>query len=244
MKLITLNIEGDNHLDRVIPFLQKENADVICMQEVLEKDLPLFSEKLGMQYSYIPLLNTDWEENAPKEKWRTYYPTGTKSGMAIFSNREFNSMNHTYGDLQEPPKRGNVLKGKRALLVSLFSGFTVITTHFTYIPDGRSVSDQQRNDVLEVLEIIRQKYPECVFCGDFNIPRPNEIYRKFTEYFADNIPQNITTTLDQNLHKAKGLLYVVDYIFSTPTYTVSDVRVIDGVSDHMAVVANITIRGV
>jgi exonuclease III len=32
MKLININIEGDKHFDTVIPFLEKEKPDVLCLQ--------------------------------------------------------------------------------------------------------------------------------------------------------------------------------------------------------------------
>jgi exonuclease III len=56
IKLITLNIEGDRHLDRVIPFLQKENAHVVCLQEVLQSNVELLKKELQMFGEYEPTL--------------------------------------------------------------------------------------------------------------------------------------------------------------------------------------------
>jgi hypothetical protein len=45
------------------------------------------------------------------------------------------------------------------------------------------------------------------------------------------------TSLDQNLHRVKGLQYMVDGCFSSGDVNVTSVKLCDGVSDHMAVVA-------
>ena len=55
IKLITLNIEGDKHFNSVLPFLQEQNADVVCLQEVFELDLDLFIDALGGHITFTPL---------------------------------------------------------------------------------------------------------------------------------------------------------------------------------------------
>ena len=76
-----------------------------------------------------------------------------------------------------------------------------------------------------------------VLAGDFNIPRGNANYQKMVARYHDNVPPGVVTTIDWDLHKAKGegkpkIEVVVDYIWSTPSYLVKDVRVVSGVSDH------------
>jgi endonuclease/exonuclease/phosphatase family metal-dependent hydrolase len=84
--------------------------------------------------------------------------------------------------------------------------------------------------------------------GDFNAPRgDNRIYRQLSERFKDTIPLTIKTTMDVDLHKAgkdpqnrvKLSRFVVDYIFSTPEYRVSNVRQEFGLSDHSAIIAEV-----
>jgi hypothetical protein len=76
--------------------------------------------------------------------------------------------------------------------------------------------------------------------GDFNAPRGKEIFSIFTEKLKDNIPLNYETSLDENLHRAGKLTYMVDGCFTTPEYVASDVELRFGVSDHAAVLATIT----
>ena len=78
-----------------------------------------------------------------------------------------------------------------------------------------------------------------MFCGDFNAPRGGEVFDQLASHYSDCVPPEITTTIDQELHRAKGLQYVVDSIFSTDQYRLEDVRVQSGVSDHCALIGRV-----
>ncbi len=135
MKLISINIEINRHYDTVLNFLKKEKPDVVCLQEVLEDDLP-------------------------------------------FQVVDF-------------------------LLKSLDS------------------------------------MPEFVLCGDTNAPRGNETFSRLATKYKDNIPAEYKTSIDQKLHRVKGIMFMVDGLFTTSSCIASNVRLQDGVSDHMAVLAEI-----
>lgn len=115
--------------------------------------------------------------------------------------------------------------------------FSLATTKFTWTPDGKP-NDEQRNHLKKLLSIL-EKIPEIILAGDFNTPRGNKIYTALTKRYQDNIPKNVKTTIDPILHKSNGLKLVVDYLFTTKKYIASNVKVIGGVSDHCAIVANI-----
>ena len=85
---------------------------------------------------------------------------------------------------------------------------------------------------------------ELVLCGDFNIPRRNGAYGKLAARYKDNIPSNVKTTIDYELHRVKSegkpkFEVVVDYLWSTPKYEISGVRIVSGVSDHCGLVCEI-----
>ena len=115
--------------------------------------------------------------------------------------------------------------------------YTIATTHFTWADDG-GVNEEQRRDLKQLLKLLRQR-GELVLCGDFNAPRGREIFTILSSYLKDNVPPEVQTTLDPKLHRAGALPYVVDYLWSTPKYKATKVKVVSGVSDHMAIVANI-----
>lgn len=82
-------------------------------------------------------------------------------------------------------------------------------------------------------------FPELILAGDFNAPRGGEVFGTIAARYKDNIPPEYKTSIDGGLHRAGKLEYMVDGLFTTPQYIASKVRLIDGVSDHMAIVAEI-----
>src|SRR3989344_3677090 len=173
IKMSSINIEGDKHLDTVIRFLQENSPEVICLQEVFEKDFPAINKVL--------------------------------LSMVIikYNNR-----------------------------------FTLGTTHFTLSEDGKADENQRRD--LEKLLTILNDFEELILCGDFNAPRGEEIFSKISSRYKDNIPLEYETSLDSNLHRAKGLKLMIDGLFTTPHYQAGNVRLIEGVSDHCAITAKIS----
>ena len=53
------------------------------------------------------------------------------------------------------------------------------------------------------------------FCGDMNVPRGNETFNRLAEKYKDNIPLEYKTSIDQNLHRVKGLQVMVDGLYYT-----------------------------
>jgi endonuclease/exonuclease/phosphatase family metal-dependent hydrolase len=239
LKLVNLNIEGDKHLDRVVPFLKSQNSDVICLQEALDKDVESLKRELQMEGSYFPTVfmpegnrggitpGTQWGilvlyTQSPLSIISHHYVQHSET-LPIFTNENVNSTNRVLVGI-ECQKAGTV--------------YRVFTTHFTWTPTGEP--DQLQRENLNSLFKILDNYDELVLCGDFNAPRGKEIWDTIAQKYTDNIPSDITTTIDQNLHKAGDLQLVVDGMFSTPRYEVRDMEIVDGLSDHMAIVAHIS----
>ena len=243
MKLVSLNIELNKHYDTVLNFLKKEKPDVICLQELLEEDLNRFKEELGMggifkAFSYFE--NHSHYENVE----------GKKQGVAIFSNNIIDSGSIFYVGREE-----NLLKSYKEYLldektmenrVLLWADikneegliYKFINTHLPVTKEGESSRYQ-----LEVVDLLLEKLRtlgQFVLCGDTNAPRGNESFSRLAKKYKDNIPSEYKTSIDQNLHRVKGIQFMVDGLFTTPNYKASNVSLIDGISDHMAIVAKIT----
>ncbi len=234
LKLLSLNIERDKHLLKVFNLLKKEKPEVVCLQEVQEPDFKVLKEKFGYEGFFVPMDSFLRNENSKQELVR--------QGIAYYSNLPILKIEslfyvgkgtapiHKIGnDVDRVLVLGQVEKeGKR---------YTIATTHFTWADDG-GVNEEQRRDLKQLLKLLQQK-EELVLCGDFNAPRRREIFTILSTYLKDNIPAEVHTTLDPQLHRAGALPYVVDYMWSTTRYQVTKVKVVSGVSDHMAIVANI-----
>ncbi len=239
MKLISLNIEGDKHLDRCIPFLRQESADVVCLQEVFEADLDTIRKGLGMRFEFVPILqiNDSFNGKSAKGDW----------GIALFFKELPHTVTHTYyandtstkGVLPVWDGRSDDIWKQAVILATFESGITIATTHFAWSPKGTSTEYQRAymKDLINVLSSER----DVVLCGDLNAPRGRATWQMLADIYTDNIPPDVTTTLDQNLHEVSGLQYVVDAMFTGGHCVATDVQVIDGVSDHMAIVARIDV---
>lgn len=234
VKILSLNIERDKHLPEVIALLEKENPEAVCLQEVHEPDFEMLKKKFGFNGFFAPMLVyprlIDGEEKLVRQGNALYtYLTLLKAESVPY-----------FGKGKAPPYPGhNVID--RILVSGIIAKegkeYHIATTHFTWAGDG-GVNEEQRRDIKQLLNLILQK-KELVLCGDFNAPRGGEIFALLERYLKDNIPSDIKTTLDPALHQAGPLPHVVDYMWSTPQYSVQKVRVIGGVSDHMAIVAEI-----
>ncbi len=238
LKLISLNIEIDRHPDTVLPFLRKENPDVACLQEVLEKDVPVFETALGMKSYFAPVSIVDLKYFEGKLVTDEELVKKGPQGIAFFTRlpvRE-GGVEYYHGNPKEVTRHS--VDYSRCFLWREVEKedtvFTIGTTHFTWTPDG-SASAEQRQDAKSLLAIL-QRFPDIVFCGDFNAPRGDEIWNLFAERYHDNIPLEYVSSIDPELHRVKGLKRLVDGLFTTPSYRTSEVKLVGGVSDHMAVV--------
>lgn len=247
LHLISLNIERSKHLDLVIPFLEKEKADLVCLQELAKKDIPLFEEALGAPCHFAPMANHgDGEEGV----------VPGIVGLAVFSRLTVGRTGIEYywgSGACDVPYDFSGATGKHATesyavvyqdIEKDGERFRIATTHFTWTPDGEA-DDFQRQDLRSMMAILGT-LGDFVLCGDFNAPRGGEIFSTLANIYTDNIPLEYYTSLDLSLHRAGKTdgerlgSYMVDGLFTTSGYRASDVRLQFGISDHAAIVATIS----
>jgi endonuclease/exonuclease/phosphatase family metal-dependent hydrolase len=244
MKLLSANIEGDLHLDRIVPFVTGQDPDIVCLQEVFEADLP---QILGTGHSveFLPMMIKTRKSGQPgalgiaiatahaaRPVMREYYYKAAPE-IAIYDEKD---------------KRNTISHGVIGIELETPDGpMTVCTTHFTWTPNGLPDVNQQ-TDLTELLQLLKDQQPH-ILCGDFNIPRKqNSLYGTLAAHYTDNIPSHIVSSVYLPLHYVRNdpvknawmATLMVDYIFSTPDrYRVAKVELHGGVSDHFAFTANI-----
>lgn len=245
LKLASLNIEAMRHVHRFVPFLQDHKPDVLCLQELPEDLIPQLAEALEMpHHAFSPMsLSEHFERPAvmgqgifsrtPLEDIRIVPYAGEGTGRSRFNN-------------------GSPAEKHATALYSLLVADTEVhgtryrlaTTHFLWTPDGEA-DDLQRTAVKALLAETAT-LGEHVLCGDFNAPRGKEIADMLRAAYTDHIPPNYVCSLDKTLHRVGQALgdYMVDYLLSTPAYSADDVRLHDGVSDHMAITATLAHKGI
>ena len=231
LTIASCNIEGDKHINRVKQFLGDYSPDVVCLQEAIEDNMDDIAQDFNYGWIYLGnnILSKDVFDNFNSDR---------VSGIAIFSRHPMTDRGSLVyaGEAGSIPVYQRLIENssRRGLIyASVANKFKIATTHFTWSADGEA-SQEQFRDVQVLLEKVKP-LGDMVLAGDFNTPRPNAVYRQLTSYF--------TSSLDPNLHRlgrTKDLM--VDYVFRTPKYTVRDVMLIEGVSDHKALIARLSIN--
>lgn len=233
LKIVSLNIEYDRHLDRIIPFLKEQQPDVILLQEVLRKDVDILEEATGQKGVFTVQNILSFEHGdflfgmlilsgLPILKKETIYYSGDDIHLVRMHTGEPEKTTRALSIIE-------VLKGDQR--------YCLVNIHFTWSPKSRP-NAVQHQDLKSVLQHL-SKIPEFILCGDFNAPRGTAIFDAIASRYKDNIPLNVVTTIDKNLHKAGDLGIVVDGIFTTPGYQVEAIKVLSDLSDHCALVAEI-----
>ncbi len=246
LKIFTLNIEGDKHLKNIVSFLLSQNFDVVCLQEVFEKDLEEFKVIPNIHILYSAQRN---RKSIIKD---IYYNEGCVmiTKLSIEDSGEF--YYHGSSDIPSNFISGSAEHIRRTESRSLQwikvkdnerKTFTIMNTHFTWTDDGL-INDFQKNDY-QILHKKMSEFDDVIICGDFNMPRDrNELYKMFLEDgYVDHIPQNIITSIDVNIHERGQHLIIgkilqhtmVDYVFSTSNFTAKNFKHHHGLSDHFGI---------
>ncbi len=244
MKLISINIEAQKHLDRVIPFIKVENPDVLCLQEVCDCNLQLFAS-LGYTGEFLPSSMITVNDNSmtygtallskhSMKNFLSYYFRGSKEAVRAYKDEEI------------------LCTQQKALLFAsvLINGetYNIATTHFTWALNGRGASPEQIIDMEKFLHFTSTLEPH-ILCGDFNTSRQHSsLYKSLLLHYTDTIPDSYTSSLDRTYHRVgndptKQYLFdslMIDYVFTQPPYKATDVRLQFGLSDHAGIVATIT----
>lgn len=244
IKIVSVNIEGQKHLEKIKGLLISEDADVVCLAECFPDTIDFIAGTKYPYRLYAPTYLVDQDE-----KFTLISSKVRRWGEVIMSKYPLSDSQTTYLSMDAYSETNLPTHGTDNHIPALIKATTLIggekyrigMIHLTWTPKARMTKRQKKN-VLELIELVTRE--EIVLCGDFNIPRGNKVYEHMKEHFKDNIPSEVETTLDPKLHYRNTtvpgtLKLVVDYVWSTPKYRVSGVRVISGVSDHCAVVGNV-----
>ncbi len=241
MKLISLNIEGFKHLDLVQPFLKNELADTICLMEAPQSFQNWFVAE-GYQCTFAPMC-LKIHSGEP-------YPEGILVATKLAHTAEVIPYFKPTTDIVTYDHKRRRETQNHFVLYFETDGINIATTHFTWNPKGEIADEYQTLDMKEMLQALEKK-PAHVLCGDLNIPRNiNTLYDVLKNKYHDNIPYQYYSSLDNELHRKgkaqefKKLFdsFMVDYLFTQEPYETTDTRLVFGVSDHAAIVSNVSKR--
>lgn len=240
IKILTLNIEGEKHLKAVQALVKKEKPDVICFQEIFEKDFHQFRDNLKISGLFQPTIDVN-------ASGRPGYHERGLMGVAMLGslNGEFQGSYYFKRRSKSVPLYSGLPNAGHRVLVwqtikTPKGNLTVATTHFTWSKEGKT-TEKQRKELRSLFKLLDKGKPD-ILCGDFNAPRGGAIFDALSKRLTDNIPQDITSTIDPLLHYShKKIDFVVDGFFTTPKCKVTRIQLIDGVSDHKAIIVTVCV---
>jgi exonuclease III len=241
VKLLTLNVQGNKNWSRIFPLLKKENPEVICLQELFYSDFERIKEITKMK-GYFSAMG--YIDNSKYDPFKT--KTDGLLGIGLISNLKSRNINEKYymGNKSFPLIISGYHWDRALLYADVLKGeenYIIGTTHFEWTPDGNP--NETQREAFHNLERILNNSDDFILAGDFNAPKNGEIYNKFLKSgFKDNLPEDITSTIDSKYHKNSNLSLIVDNIFSKGKYEVSNVRVVGGVSDHKAIIGEVSVK--
>ncbi|MEX0931240.1 MAG: endonuclease/exonuclease/phosphatase family protein [Candidatus Paceibacterota bacterium] len=242
IRLISVNMEEEKHITRLLSFFEAEKPDCICFQEILESRFEAWKHEFRWSGVYAKMLPCHGE----------YIGVGILSRIPV---HEMGTLCFHDGDRKHRDQSGHAQEVHDRVLPYVTyttagdSGqegneaqklLTVFSTHLPRNENGSVISDFQKTVSASLKKTLASR-KNFILCGDINAPRGTEVFDSFSEIYKDCIPEHYKTSIDANLHRAGALPYMVDGLFNNSFAEVSDVSLCAGVSDHMAVCATIRI---
>lgn len=233
LKILSVNIEYDRHIDKVQKLIDDLDPDIICLQEVMKEDVPVFAKQINGEY-YFSTMN--FEESSE-----------FIDGIAIISKHKITRTSEDYyykNKVRSRTRLGKHIQGSMMVLLGAEiekdgEHFNILNTHFLKTSIEGGFPDEFQFTEIKSLINSLSKHKEFILCGDFNAPRGMEIFTTLAEKYKDNIDPKYTSSLDPVLHRRPDLELMVDGLFTTPEYKVTEMYFQDGVSDHFAIVAEV-----
>ena len=245
MKIISLNLAGrsnfgkdfDARMRNIAKFLDAQNADIVCMQEVTFDNNRSLAERIN---SYLenpyPFVESHMSEKytfdkfSPRflEKWNAglieHIDDWATDGMAVFSKEPIANCSAIVMKPAPADERGKPdLRVRVSLIVTLESGFTFANVHFA----------TNGNAFVQLKELIDYK-PTDVIVGDFNM------FTYSMKEHADiwqNLYKESTDFKDYISFPDENATF--DHMLIKPAYTFKSIETVDGLSDHVAMVYEI-----
>ncbi len=243
MKIIQLNIWQGRLLKPVISFLQSENADIVCLQEVLSSKNEIhsyfeFMKSLEVIQSALPEhIHCFFTETFSFD----FVDTRVRNGIVILSK---SPLSHTNSVVTHDTPRHiadfsgdapNIRVGQFAQMSIDGTPVWIVNHHGYREPDVMGSQITMRSTQI-LADACKKLTGPIIFCSDLNIVHESPAMRVFDDQFIDlSQTHNIESTLSP-VHYVKSPT-PCDHILVTPEVHVDSLSVSERVvSDHKALI--------
>jgi endonuclease/exonuclease/phosphatase family metal-dependent hydrolase len=246
--ILSLNVwEGGLLWNNISQFLQKENADIMCLQEVFDSDLKQLNRFQTMKnlrnlfpayhYSYAPQMHeicTDGEGD---------------SGNAIFSRFPLTQphtvfLRGTYEKIIRDESKGFTRYPSNAQFVRTTINDKTLhigNVHGVWNTHGKDTPERLRMSELIINEITGKK--PLILAGDFNLNPDTESVHLIEKQLVNVCKENIISTFNMKYKNDPGFATaIVDMFFASPNISIISKRIPDDdVSDHKPLIVEVEI---
>ena len=262
IKLISYNVctyggnyKYENGFDTVFGYLERQKADIVCLQEDVDSWRRYVFIKYAKIYPYndtTMLHNNAFTYNCVGihtrfpiiRKERIWYPSNTNGSVAYYLNTGKDTLlvinNHLEGTHLSESERNNykrMLRGKMERDTAKAESMFLIEK----LGNNNAKRAVQADIVHRYIEEHRQ-YPTIV-CGDFNDAPISYARRTIAQWLTDSF-QTTGRGLGLSYHQ-KGFYFRIDHILCSPDLQPYNCQVDDEMdaSDHYPIICHLKMRG-
>lgn len=238
LNIASINIERSRHLPRVEAFVNRERPDLLCLQELCERDIPFFEALMGGSMSFAPMVRYPGEGPANVVGVGMIARTDALTDVvAEYYSGSAQSIREMTFSSTQGLRTADPLSIAEVMLTATVRGLRIAVTHLNVTPLGTSTAYQRESagKLISLAQAQAQQAGDLLLVGDFNAPRGRDTFDMIAEHFIDGIPAHYTSSIDGSLHRAGDIPFMVDGLFHTPGYRLENASMSTGVSDHCAV---------
>lgn len=237
LNIASINIERSRHLPRVEAFVKRERPDLLCLQELCERDIGFFEALMGGRLHFAPMMLHPGEEPADVVGVGMIARADALTDVAVdyYSGSAQDIREITFFSTQGQ-RTADPLSIAEVMLSATLQGLRIAVTHLNVTPLGTSTAYQRESagKLIRLAQAQAQQAGDLLLVGDFNAPRGRATFDLIAAHLIDGIPAHYTSSIDGSLHRAGDIPFMVDGLFHTPGYRLENVRLSTGVSDHCA----------
>lgn len=241
MKILQLNIWGGKLGKQVVDLLNREDADVVCLQEAIEmpgsssfliEDLDEIKSKTGYQHCYFsPQFGYKLMKRQAKSGLATLSKVPLLETHTLFTRLEY------IDDFDIQDTDYNIRSLQHVVIQHRGENLHILNHHGHHVPNHKNGDEETLRQCKVIVEYMQKLKGQIVLCGDFNLTPESESLEQINKILINHAKERgIITTRTPLTHKTE----VCDYIFTSPDIEVTNFQVLDDIaSDHKALTIEI-----
>jgi hypothetical protein len=254
-----VNIERSKHIDLIDELLREKQSEIVCICEAIDQDVKQFAKDHEYHYAFVPEIS--YKDGSVQGVAILSKHTILETHIYRYDENETKVPPAIeFIERHDPKDRPQFRFHYHSVLLHIIiekngQKINVSTAHFPVVDHTTPGYPDHTFDEIEdihdlnyargyfdrLLGFIKTIPNPVIFTSDLNNPRGEYMYDALAHELVDHVSRYITTTIDPTIHQVKNLELVVDTIMTSPDISCANFEVIEGVSDHKALFAHLSI---